>query len=397
VVEFTGQSPTFAEVAREHVLALRSLYVELLSAVGAPSLPADVGEALGVDIQLAWRVRRFADAVDPLTVVSAIPTVGEAESIVDGALRVGVRARLLESLVDGTRAFDGFVLRNCESRETFDAQITSSIGRDQSAVQLEARRAAFRANAVIKGRFCTSSVMVYGLAPGSREGLYSSFNVCGAVGLQRIRPEASLLLAHLRMEADEDDPGNGPQPLDPATNARFGAPLIGEFTSSGLVDALEIEASADDLAVALADSELGSIGAVTYMFGHRMLNFGWTNEHIWCELGANTPTKQLVIEFLVDERLPFGPADFRVVTDHDALRNWPDPLGPDSVVHCGQLEDLGRDLTHSDPATWERLSTLSRWSVDRMGWDPTRMRRYRLVVDHPLLCSIARVRCTRNR
>ncbi|QDU86392.1 hypothetical protein Pla163_35430 [Planctomycetes bacterium Pla163] len=397
MVEFTGQSPTFAEVAREHVLNLRDLYVELLGAVGAPSSPAAVGEALGIDVQLAWRVRRFADAVDPLSVVAAIPTVGEAESIVDAALRRGVRARLLESLVDGTRAFDGFVLRNAESRDTFDAQITSLIGRDQSAVQLEARRAAFRANAVIKGRFCSSSVMVYGLAPGSREGLYSSFSVCGAVGLQRIRPEASLLLAHLHMEADEDDPGNGPQPLDPATSARFGAPLIGEFTSSRLAEAVEIEARASNLAVTLADSELGSIGAVTYMFGHRMLDFAWTNEHIWCELGANTPTKQLAIEFLVDERLPYGPADFRVVTDHDALRNWPDPLGPDSVVHCGRLHDLGRDLTQQDPSTWERLSELSRWSVDRMGWDPTHLRRYRLVVEHPLLCSIARVRCTRNR
>lgn len=397
MVEFIGQSPSFAQVAREHVLALRDVYVELLSAVGAPSIPADVGEALGVDVQLAWGVRRFADAVDPLTVVAAIPSVSEAEAIVHGALRRGVHSRLLEALIDGTRAFEGFVLRNSESRETFAALITASIGRSQSAVQLEARRAAFRANAVIKGRFCGSSVMVYGLAPGSKEGLYSSFNVCGAVGLQRIQPEASLLLAHLRMEADEDNPGNAPEPLDPAVRARFGAPLIGEFTSPGLGETLAIEAVEGGLAVSLADSELGSIGAVTYMFGHRMRDFAWTNEHIWCEFGANTPTKQLVIEFLVDERLPFGPADFRVVTDHNALRNWPDPSGPDSVVHCGQLEDRGLDLAHQDPRTWERTSELCRWSVDRMGWDPTRMHRYRLVVDHPLLCSIARVRCTRNR
>jgi|GEM_PF-2964018 len=392
----SGPCPVeFEEVARGHARNVQEAYRELLAAHGDPDEVSEIAAALQVDVETAWRLRRLTDALDPLMAVECVPSEADARAILRGALEAGGSSASADLLLACTRAFEGFVERNFDTRAAFERRAADLVGRDVDAIMLESRRAAYRANVMIEGRRAECSIHVCGLGPGTKPGHYSSFGALGHVELQRIHRDASTLVGRQRFREAETE-GSSIAPLDPEGMRRFRSPLIRRFASPNLESSLRWRTDGDHVVCELDERATGPASAFTYISGYAVENYAPSpQEHlVRVRVKAGTPMKRLVVNALVHDGVPHTPADFRVATSGSRGGEWPDADAPENLAQGCVLEDLGSAATaRVGSSVWSREDELVDYTLERMGWDPASMRRYRLVVVYPVLYSTVTLRC----
>lgn len=392
-----GTDEGFELAARTHAQNIQGCYRELLGAIGELDEVGEIAAALQVDVESAWRVRRLTDAIDPLMAVECIPSATEANAILGNAIGAGFDPMSAELLLASTRAYFGFVERNFGDRKAFETRAAEMVGRDLDAIMLESRRAAYRANVMIAGKRTECSIHVCGIAPGDAAGTVSSFGALGHVGLQRIRPEASALVSRQRFKQSDIRPSTS-RPLDPVGAERFRAPLMERFVSANLESSLRWRRDGDFVVAEFDESAIGPSSVFTYISGTAVENYAQSLEDAPLKVRINlaTPMKRLVVDALVHEDVPHEPADFRVVPANACTGEWPDKHGPENIAYGCVLEDMGDATARTVSDAWSREDELVDDCLERMGWEPRAMRRYRFEVEYPMLASVTTIRCERG-
>lgn len=396
MVELRPRAGAFEERARTQVRELRSAYARLLTSLGAPARPDEVAQRLGIERDLAWKLRRLVDAIDPLAVAECVPDEMEVEGLVRGAIARGIPRERLDALIARTREFHGFAVAQTGDRQAFDTLASSLAQSNAETIQLEARRSAFQANAMIVGKRCRESVLVHGVAPhGDDSGRFDSFVACGNVGFERRRRSASTILTrHFFREHAELQMGEL-APLDLDEALRFGAPILERFSSPELGERVDRTREGDNVTLRMRDEAVTESKPFTFMWGHRVEGFEWEGDTFTARVCSQTPTRRITLNLLLHDAIAHGPAEYRVIGGHLPQDSWPAAEDPESITHGVSLQDLGYASERRSTDGWEREAELIHHGVECMGWDPTRLRRYRLQVEYPVHLSLARLRCAR--
>jgi hypothetical protein len=160
---------------------------------------------------LAWQVFRWSTADDPFASVPRIPQPEAMTKILAAARQAGFHS---DSVADMERAYAGFidfVSFHAGDRGTFDGMV-SALGREASdRLEIQARRAAYRANARIWGLHAQGMYYAYIHQSGPTPVTCSSMFLKGWMGLRALRRMESLLLGKRKMNIRQTDMVTRPQ------------------------------------------------------------------------------------------------------------------------------------------------------------------------------------------
>ena len=391
----SNQTPTrFEDEARSALGEVRGAYLDLLDELGAGQRAADLQGQLRLDKKLAWRIRRLADAPDPLQAASYAPSLVSARRVASAAKGAGVSSEVLERLVEVTGRLERCVAERAADRSSFEAMAAASAGRGLDSILDDARRSAFRANVLLHGKSSELSVFVFGLAPGAAPGRLAAFNLRGHLGLQRLRPDASLELASHRMERD-GQAVSGARPLDDDAPPELGAPVLTEFSSELLPALLSEVAQAGFQRTLLSHPDLGLGGALEVVLGERIDELELDPSAMGSLCAVGTPTRQLVHDFLIHRDLPLATPELRLLARSTTEPEWAEPGAPGTLPCACAVRSLRLTKGEANLPGWGRHYALLQFALERMGWRAEEFVLHRVVMDFPVLHSVAWLRAAR--
>lgn len=388
----TSSAPCFEDDAREVLGTVRGAYAALLGELGAISRPVDVEQALGLDKKLAWRVHRVATAQDPLEGAPFVPSRTSVNRLARSASRSGVDATTVNGVLDATAAFERLIATHASDRPAFDAMAAGISGQGHEQLQLEARRAAMRANVVVHGK--VSELLMYSFIarPGEADDTVDAVSLRGHVGLQRLRRDAAIEIARHRFESEGEAIG-GAVPLDAEAAARCGAPVVGELAADALVERTTPDGFTRTL---LANPDLGLGAALDCVLGEITHAWPLTGEALGSMCEVATPTRRLVHDMVLRDDLAVAPPDACVVHRAASRDHWPEPDSPDRLPVPAIVAALGRGARVTQIAEWSGYTPLVVRAIEALGDDPERYRTWRVVVDHPPLHALVWLRAIRR-
>ena len=192
--------------ARASVGLVSAAFSEMVSELPSVRRPADLRRLLGIDYGTSWRVVRVAGASDPLGVASAVPRPGSVSRLLSSAAARGVRDLTIERVRLAVEAHEALAVRHGGERSVFDAMLCSLAPEVGPGVDLDAKRAAYRANVLLYRRQidATFGCQILRRAPdGADGGLRVEYVwLSGVIGLTRFDPSAALLLAKTEVHHD---------------------------------------------------------------------------------------------------------------------------------------------------------------------------------------------------
>lgn len=386
-----GIAGDFETVVRDELRRLRQAYIHLLASVGAPRRAEDVANAVGIDLDLAHRVRVVADAIDPLSVCNAYLCNVGVRQVVEHLAGVPGTESATADLTERTRAFEETVHAFADDRAQFDGMVASLCVENRGALLLESRRSAFRANALVVGSLRRGTLRVDAVGPSKLDGLYAVASLMCGTGHQRIRRGAPVHLASHNATLGSQRSGRPWQPLDDEAFAAFGAPILPQFSSAGLGSRIVQRSAEEQTLVLLDDQELGTPGAIDIATGFSYPATDLLLGSFTSTARILTPSRRIVHEFLVHRDLPFGLTEVRV-NGVSGTTDWLDFDGPGTIPIETALEEIDPEARGVTIGSWSHHDDALDLMVERMGWRRRDMRRFRLDLRYPLLGSSVLIR-----
>jgi hypothetical protein len=390
-----------AEIA-EAVQRLRAAYADLLAAIPERTGRAiDVERALGLDKKLAWQVFRVATAGDPLSAGARVPGAAAARRVVRAARRHGVSPDVARRLEESTGAFHDAVRRHAGDRSSFDLMVSAVTGDGLAARDEELKRAAFRANRQLLGKYCDADVFTLLVHPGDRPGTVHMCSLRGLVNLYRLRPMTRLEISRHRF--DRSDGSVQEREAIDAADDDAGAPpiaLLGEFCDPPLPEIRQVPCPDGFVRSFFETASLGLRSAVTCFLADVVRNSPLVTKDEPAGTAAvghiheiATPARLLYHDCLIDDRIcdDVSP-ELRIIANRRDAGTWP---GDDRSVLLPVQEDViraGRGAATVAAPQVPRYPQMIKHITDRLGWDPDRFVLHRARIEHPVLNSVVWMR-----
>jgi hypothetical protein len=399
----------FEEQATHVLRRLRAAVSAVIQAIpGAHAIQkaADLQRALDIRATLAWQMYRLAYAADPLPEGSTIPGTGAMNRFFEAAVARGVPKTVAETARQAVREFKGVVQAHAGDRSAFDSMISSIGGKTSAAVDLQHKRAAYKANSHIWGvRAKTQlSCMILRPSPSDPERV-DMLGVRGLIGLRRLRPNATWEISRSRQSESDGrvlqrhDPKRA-IPIDPpGADDTPGFSLLQGFCSQPLPRFKSVCGPSGFASVELEPTDIGNKAAVTCVFADVFPAFFAR----YCEPDdpdpvftshsmVRTPCEVLVHDVMIAPAVLWEPAEPLVYSDLRTVDPAPGGRERDllptsaSVVHLGK----GPDVLSSPDVP--RYVEMVRYALDRAGWDGRQFEVYRCRVEFPVMPSSVMVR-----
>ncbi len=402
--------PFQAETA-DVIVRLRSALAAMVTSVAGATLgkSRDAQKYFNVDVKLSWQLFRTLGAADPIEAVGHIPPPVPFGKLVREARRRRVDEALLGELERAYDRFERHVERHAGDRTSFARMLKSDDADGLAADELPHRQAAFEANRQIWGTEMDVNLHATILHPrggdppaGGGRRRFEMVSLGAIRGRRRWRSTAPVLLfthksgswAATGAEADR------PRPLDEATFAEQGVPLIGRFCSDPR-PALQTRRSGDKyILTELASDAVGRLNSIDVTQGQFFPavdlmavpgpagRLGWRLERV-----TVTPARRAVMDLIV-HRPTFGRLEFQAARlfntgdpskSLEELQAAPDvPRLPpvDRVTLVGTADVAG----HS--AGVDNYDAMLRFVCQQRGWTPGELDVYRQVSEYPLLSTL---------
>src|SRR5687768_5493804 len=264
----------FEEQAMTVLRRLRSAVsgvIESLPAARSIAKAADLQRALDIRSTLAWQVYRLAYASGPAD-GSAIPGPAALHRFFKAATARGAPARVVNEAKQAVVQFKAVVDAHADDRSDFDSMLSGIHGSGAPQIDLQHKRAAFKANSHIWGVRAKAQLACFVFQPSRDEpDRLDLLGIRGLIGLRRLRRDVSWVIARVRLFDAEIQK---PQRLDPGTaidaiadDDSAGVPLLRRFCSQPLPKFKRVPAGNDFVNIELKPTGIGNKSAITGLIG----------------------------------------------------------------------------------------------------------------------------------
>jgi hypothetical protein len=399
----------FEEQATTVLRRLRAAVAGVIDGLpGAASIAraADLQRALDVRSTLAWQVYRLARTTDPLPEGSTIPGTGAMNRFFDAAVARGAPETVVEAARQAVREFKGVVQAHAGDRSAFDSMISSLGGQASAAVDLQHRRAAYKANSHIWGVRAKAqlSCLILRPAPSDPERV-DMLGVRGLIGLRRLRPNATWEISRSRQSESDGrvlqrhDPKRV-IPIDPpGADDTPGFSLLQGFCSQPLPKFKSVRGPAGFASVELEPTDIGNKAALTCLFGDvypgffaRYCDPDDPDPVFTSHSMVRTPCEVLVHDVMITPAVLSEPAEPLVFSDLRTVDPAFAGRSRDLLPTSASVVHLGRGPQVLSSANVPRYAEMVQYALDRAGWDARQFDVYRCRVEFPVMPSSVMVR-----
>lgn len=363
---------------------------------------ADLERSLNLNTTLAWQVHRVATCPNPLEAGDDVPGAAATRQVLKAARAKGVDAASLAKVTQAMEAFETLVTNHAGDRATFATMIHSLAGGDSEAIDLKARRQAFRLHSRIWGMQVKTILSCGIYHPGTRPEVLEIASLRGLREIRRLRIGAPFrlmsqlltdgrlqsLTAHAIDQSEAQAPEAAPGPNLLVEHCTKPLPELHNRVEDGRVHTY------------LKETPLGNAGAQTVFIADISRGLEWAapgdavNENL-NYYAIMKPAEALVLDTLVHRDM-FGPLtpSVRVYGSLDRLGE-PNPLNflsEERMPIRAEVHHLGEGLSVLPTPHLPRYADMVESVCLRAGWDPDAFDLYRCVVEYPLLSSVVSVR-----
>ncbi len=389
---------TFDHQALDTLERLQTACVATLEAIPNPITRAtDLARELQIENKLGWQIYRVVQATNPLAAAAHVPSTTSLRAVLKTLERRNFPDSVTKKFARATDDFDELVTTHAGSRDVFNTMISSLVAtKNTDSINLQHRRAAFRANRHIWGVQAKTQIKMFFLHPSDDQENVDLATVGGHVDLLRLRHDAPLIISSSRLASDDNaDIQTSRLPLDPRGVNELGIGLLPDFCSEPNLQFKAMQRESGSVIAELVSRDVGNTGAVTYLAGWiaRQVAPRWrceNNEKIIFNSMLRIPCEWQILGLLLH----------RDIGDHESICNaiysgYQDELPFPSDLR--RLEDLfpahelkmhtcRGSLVASSPQV-PRLAEIVQNVFDRLGWDADTFSEYRTCISYPVVPS----------
>lgn len=363
----------------------------LESVPGSDSGPQRLAGKLGVDKVLASRLLKALRSPDPMAVVHRAPGPDPLRRVLQGSAKLGVPKQLLADAHAAVDQFELLIRTDIGDRGALEAIISAWVPEARREFELRRKQAAFRAVSHLKG----AEVDVYAesvfMWPNPDGETIDVVWVKAQIGLRRLRPGATIKFVSRR----QVEPGSGerrPETLDGKRVSAADSTHLPEFCSDPQ-PRLEIIHAGECVHTMLADHGFGAASSVNLVTCE--VNRGelprWIPEQrnrvAWVSSDVTTPAKRQHLDaFIHRDLFTRGEPSLRLYdTVVNGIADLNDPTRDiDKLDLMEQIEPLGYGISRCRAANIPNYSKMLSHICDRLGWDGSLLRCYRVNVEYPV-------------
>ncbi len=401
-----GDSPAGSDLRRSVEQVGNRLAESLTALLGSLPVrakgPQALGEHLGITTVTASRLLRAIGVTDPVAVVQQIPGVVPLRRIVTATVEQGAATERAQAAGDAITAFEDLIRDNAGHRSSLNAMLSDWLPQSRREFEIRRRQAAYKAISELKGVSCELDLATIVLHPSQEEGRVDLLSIQGTFGLDRIRPDSTVHLGTLRRTKAHrakqqlqkpDGPARGPRTLagDLAVDGLHSVRLD-QFCSASPAP-LETQVIGDDVQYTLGATGFGPRSSVDLVIaevnpGELENQFDRTERTApyFFQIPA-TSSRMMVFDLLIHEEVYKGYEPELMV--YDIGHRGPAAAGSpereiDRVSVTETLEALGTEPARRRFAGFPSYLELLDHSFNKLGWDPSRFRTYRVQMSYPL-------------
>lgn len=358
--------------------------------------PQSLARLLEITTATASRLLKALGHSDPVRTLHDIPGPNPLRQVVEAARREGAPDQRCEAALESIDRFDALIRAEARSRTSFLAMVSAWLPEARRDFEAKRRQSIFQSTFELEGVACEVEQVTMVVSPGSDPDAYDVVSLKGLLGIDRIRPDAIVRLATLRMSVDGAAADASPRlPLN----------LDGEPALDGLqgvrLDQFCVAPPAPLRAERFGSLVQYSLGPTGFGRGAKVdLVVGEVNRN---ELQRRDPQPERPPYFFTIPEMASRRLVFDLVLHEEAFGGqMPEllayrigSLGPARAMDpqreldrrevAETMEDLGTGLGRLRYLEFPRYADLVRTAFDKLAWDPERFRTLRVSIPYPLV------------
>jgi len=375
---------------------LQEALVPILQAAAGPAgRPSRLVKGLEIDKSLASRLTRALRTEDPLGFIHLLPAPTGLRIFLKAVKAAGVDEVACRTAEESVARFQALIEDTPGGRATLDAAISGSSAEARSRNERTAKQAAYRAMSYLFGFRCEKMITTFAIQPSEDGRMVDAVDLHQRIGMRRLRPTAPVGLFSLRVHPPTDGEIEMPrvETLDGDLAEDVPSYFLSDYSSEPLPD-LEMFKEGDQTTIALSENDPPLDSPLTLTTGvlirnvqQRYRNPGLRDE--WRGYLQHSPCKTLVRDVFIREDLYVG-----IVPE--MTLHIPSPKGPETSRQPGlhgmlntldmtaPVETLGLGIGNMTIRGVPSYPKMVRESFERVGWDLSRFRGYRLRMEYPV-------------
>ncbi len=359
---------------------------------GHPSGPQRLARSLGLDKVFASRLLKALRSREPLSVIHLLPGPEPLRRFLRATREAGVETTLVQAVERDIVEFESLIRDEAGDRGVLGSILSAWLPEVRAAQVLRSRQSAFRALGQIRGaraEFDHSTVLLH---PSTDGGRIDVVWLIGMVGVQRLRPDATIHFDTRRVADDSEV--RRPTDLE---GREIDGPGAGHAQfCSGPPAPIEAQRVGEVVHYLLGDTGFGPRSAVDVLFCE--VNRGelpatvpaGTSRRAWFYADVGTPVKRLSFDIFVHRDL-YPDTDPELLVYDTSLRGIADVNDSgrdiDRLETTDMISKLGLGLDRTPVAELPRYRDLLEHVHSSLSWDSEAFRGYRLRSDYPLYGS----------
>ena len=355
--------------------------------------PIAFARRVGIDKVLASRVFKTVRSEDPLAAVHRAPGPDPLRRLLKAMARAGVSEEAISGATRAVDEFEALIRDDFGDRGALDAVVSAWVPEARREFELRRKQSAFKAMAQLKGAQADTIVASVFLHPSPDGDHIDVTWITGLVGLQRLRPGASVKFATRRFGDPEEE--RTPETLDGHLIESQTELLLEQFCSSPTPQ-LRARKVENAVLYSLEGKNFGPRSAMDLMSAEvnradiARYSIPPSTRKAFVFAEVSTPAKVIQFDALVHEDLArMGEPTLRIYdTALEGVANVNDPSrDPDRIELLETIESLGRGIGRCRSSLVPRYSDLLRLVCDKLGWDGGAFHAHRCRIDYPLYGS----------
>ncbi|MCD4700486.1 MAG: hypothetical protein K8S24_01375 [Candidatus Aegiribacteria sp.] len=358
---------------------------------GNPHGPQTLARLLGINKVLTSRILKALRSRDSIAVMHHIPGPEPLRRFLRHAGRHVAGTDVIDAALNAVDQFDLLIRQETGDRASLNAIISAWLPEARRDFELRRKQAAFRAMSELKGVLVETNLATVILHPSDGGDKIDIVWIIGQLGLQRLRPGATIKLATRRITEDVDTPrvplNLEGKPIKTLNDARL------ESFSTSSDDAISVNMVSDVIHYTLKNGSFGRASIVDIVLAE--VNPAEMPRYVEAELNRkgyvfadiNLPSRLLLFDVLVHEDIYPG-ADPQLLIYDTAFNGVADINDPsrdiDRIESLEVIRSLGTGSAKCRNTNVPRYVELLRSVFSHLQWNDLEFRGYRCAIDFPV-------------